>query len=201
MHLACCWIGRRQTMKIAARGCWRITRASGCSSSTWRSRGSTAPGLASWRGGPEAGQVLRTCRAPARHAGAFPAGEGHAAGHALRRAGAPLVNATRRGHDTGLPNRSPRGPRGGDGPASAQMHSNDSNWCPFFAFPAEAGTHFRHGHRPSPVWSDFDVSICLRSPSKSSECVGALEAQDIRHLLFVQCCEVVDRKTAIGGTP
>jgi hypothetical protein len=40
-------------------------------------------------------------------------------------------------------------------------------------FPAKAGTHFRHGHRPSPVWQIFGGSIGPLSTNEvydGSEC-------------------------------
>jgi hypothetical protein len=46
--------------------------------------------------------------------------------------------------------------------SSAQMHSDDSVRRPLLVFPAKAGTQFCHGHRPSPVWLDFDLSVVRR---------------------------------------
>jgi hypothetical protein len=35
---------------------------------------------------------------------------------------------------------------------------------PFVIFPAEAGTHFCHGHRPSPVWQRFGLPSVRIAP-------------------------------------
>jgi hypothetical protein len=39
------------------------------------------------------------------------------------------------------------------------MHIDASVQCAVLVFPAKAGSHFCYGHRPSPVWQDFDVSL------------------------------------------
>jgi hypothetical protein len=44
-----------------------------------------------------------------------------------------------------------------------------SNAFALFVFPAKAGTHFGYGHRPSPVWPDFAVTIDRPSPRESCE--------------------------------
>jgi hypothetical protein len=41
--------------------------------------------------------------------------------------------------------------------------------APVLIFPAKAGTHFSHGHRLSPVWREFDMSLGPFFPSESSE--------------------------------